>query len=126
MTIRSYRDLRVWQKAVDLAVDCYRLSRQLPRSEIYGLSSQMQRSAVSIPANIAEGHGREHLGDYLHHLSIANGSLMELETHLLIAARLTYYTSGDLKPILLQTAEVGRMLSGLTSKLQNSKRGLRP
>jgi len=77
MTIRSYRDLKVWQKAMDLAVDCYRLSRRLPRSEMYGLSSQMQRSAASIPANIAEGHGREHLGDYLHHLSMANGSLME-------------------------------------------------
>jgi four helix bundle protein len=86
----------------------------------------MQRSAVSIPANIAEGHGREHLGDYLHHLSMANGSLMELETHLLVAARLTFCSSDDLKPILLQTAEVGRMLSGLIYKLQDSKRGLRP
>jgi four helix bundle protein len=126
MTIRSYRDLRVWQKAVDLAVDCYRLARRLPRFEMYGLSSQMQRSAASIPANIAEGHGREHLGDYLHHLSMANGSLMELETHLLIAARLTYYSSDDVKPVFLQTAEVGRMLSGLISKLQDSQRGLRP
>ena len=126
MVIRSYRDLRVWQKSVDLAVDCYRLSRRLPRSEMYGLSSQIQRSAASIPANIAEGHGREHLGDYLHHLSVANGSLMELETHLLIAARLTYLNSGDLKPAFLQTAEVGRMLSGLISKLQDSKRRLRP
>ena len=126
MAIRSYRDLRVWQKAVDLAVDCYRVSRRLPRSEMYGLASQMQRSAASIPANIAEGHGREHLGDYLHHLSMANGSLMELETLLLIAARLTYCNSNDLKPVFLQTAEVGRMLSGLTSKLQDVKRSLRP
>jgi four helix bundle protein len=122
MAIRSYRDLTVWQKAMDLAVDCYRLSRRLPRSEMYGLSSQMRRSAASIPANIAEGHGREHLGDYLHHLSMANGSLMELETHLLISARLTYCSSDDLKPVFLQTAEVGRMLNGLISKLQDLKR----
>ena len=125
MPIRSYRDLKVWQKAVDLAVDCYRLSHRLPRSETYGLSSQIQRSATSIPANIAEGHGRKHLGDYLHHLSMANGSLMELETHLLIAARLMFLGSDDLKPAFLQTAEVGRMLSGLILKLQISKRGLR-
>ncbi|HSP94809.1 MAG TPA: four helix bundle protein [Thermoanaerobaculia bacterium] len=126
MSIRSYRDLRVWQKAVDLAVDSYRLSRRLPHSEIYGLSSQIQRSATSIPANIAEGHGRKHLGDYLHHLSMANGSLMELETHLMIAARLMFLNSDDLKPVFLQTADVGRMLNGLISKLQDSKRGLRP
>ena len=123
MSIRSYRDLKVWQKAMDLAVDCYRLSRRLPRSEMYGLSSQIQRSAASIPANISEGHGRKHLGDYLHHLSMANGSLMELETHLLISARLLYLGSDDLKPTLLQAAEVGRMLSGLISSLQNPKRG---
>ena len=119
--IKSYRDLKVWQKAVDLAVECYRLTGRFPRSEMYGLTSQVQRSAVSIPANIAEGHGREHLGDYLHHLSTANGSLMELETHLLIAVRLTYLRSDDLKPVFLQTAEVGRMLNGLTSKLKSSK-----
>src|SRR6185295_6250678 len=106
--IKSYRDLKVWQKAVDLAVECYRLTSRFPRSEMYGLTTQIQRSAVSVPANIAEGHGREHLGDYLHHLSTANGSLMELETHLLIAVRLTYLRSEDLKPVLLQTAEVGR------------------
>jgi four helix bundle protein len=93
---------------------------------MYGLSSQIQRSATSIPANIAEGHGRKHLGDYLHHLSMAHGSLMELETHLLIAARLTFLGSDDLKPAFLQTAEVGRMLNGLISKLQDSKRSPRP
>ena len=82
MSVRSYRDLEVWQRATDLVVECYRLTNLLPKSELYGLASQIQRAAVSIPANIAEGHGREHLGDYLHHLSVANGSLMELETHL--------------------------------------------
>lgn len=124
--IRSYWDLKVWQKSVDLAVECYRLSRKLPRSEAYGLASQIQRAAVSIPANIAEGHGREHLGDYLHHMSVANGSLMELETHLLIAARLTYLDADHLKPALLQAAEVGRMLNGLTSRLKASKQAPTP
>ncbi len=126
MAIQSYRDLKVWQKSVALAVECYQLSRRMPRAEMYGLSSQIQRSAVSIPANIAEGHGREHLGDYLHHLSVANGSLMELETHMLIAVKLTYLNSDDIKPILLHSGEVGRMLSGLISKLRASRRTSRP
>lgn len=85
MSIKSYRDLLVWQKAMDLVAESYGLSAKPPKTETYGLASQIQRAAVSIPANIAEGHGREHLGDYLHHLSVANGSLMELETHLLLA-----------------------------------------
>ncbi len=86
MTVRSYRDLKVWEKAMDLVVESYRLTQLFPRGETYGLTAQIQRAAVSIPANIAEGHGRDHLGNYLRHLSVANGSLMELETHLLIAA----------------------------------------
>ena len=80
--IRSYRDLLVWQKEMDLVVESYRIAALLPKSETYGFAIQIQRSAVSVPANIAEGHGRDHLGDYLRHLSIANGSLMELETPL--------------------------------------------
>jgi len=122
MTVSSYRDLQVWQKATDLVVECYRLTALLPRSELYGLASQIQRAAVSVPANIAEGHGRQHLGDYLHHLSVANGSLMELETHLLIAVKLSYVEEKRLAPLLALTAEVGRMLSGLTKSLRNSRR----
>jgi len=68
MTVSSYRDLRVWQKAMDLVVASYEIAKQFPQNELYGLVSQIQRAAVSIPANIAEGQGREHLGDYLHHL----------------------------------------------------------
>ena len=93
--IKSYRDLLVWQKAMDLVAESYILSGKLPKTEIYGLASQIQRSAVSIPANIAEGQGREHLGDYLHHLSVANGSLMELETHLLLVSRLGFVSAGQ-------------------------------
>src|SRR5207247_63654 len=81
MSLKSYRDLVVWQKG-DGFVECYRITNLLPKNETYRLISQIQRAEVSIPANIAEGHGRDHLGDYLHHLSVANGSRMELETHL--------------------------------------------
>jgi len=86
MAIRSYRDLQVWQKAMDLVVERYKVVNLLPKNEVYCLATQIQRAAVSIPANIAERHGREHLGDYLHNLSCANGSLMELETLFLIAS----------------------------------------
>ncbi len=98
--IETYRDLIVWQKAVDLVVDCYRVTRRLLATEVYGLSSQIQRAAVSIPANIAEGHGRKHLGEYLHHLSVANGSLKELETHLIVATRLSYLKMSEAQPTL--------------------------
>jgi len=80
MGINTFRDLRVWQAAVELVVEVYRLTGVLPKQETYGLVSQMQRAAVSIPSNIAEGHSREHIKEYLHHLSVAQGSLAELET----------------------------------------------
>jgi four helix bundle protein len=118
VTVKSYRDLLVWQKAVDLVTCCYALTKLLPRSETYGLIGQIQRAAVSIPANIAEGHGRNHLGDYLRHLSIANGSLMELETHFLIAQRLKYLDAADVDRVLAQSGELSKMLCGLTKKLQ--------
>ena len=121
MTVSSYRDLRVWQKAMDLVVTSYEVTKQFPQTELYGLVSQIQRAVVSIPANIAEGHGREHLGDYIHHLSIANGSLMELETHFLLAERLGYLKVESLNRLLDQTAEVGRMLAGLIRSLKNSR-----
>ena len=116
--VNSYRDLQVWQKATDLVVECYRLTKLLPKSETYGLASQIQRAAVSIPANIAEGHGRQHLGDYPHHLSIATGSLMELETHLIVATKLLYIKEREVEPVLLRTAELSRMLAGLTKSLR--------
>ena len=115
--IKSYRDLEVWQKAMDLVVESYRLTNLFPKSETYGLASQIQRAAASVPANIAEGHGREHLGDYLHHLSIANGSLLELETHILVSGRLSYAQQVQVDRILGMTGEVGRMLVGLRRSL---------
>ena len=106
---------------MDLVVKCYQIAKQFPPHETYGLVSQIQRSAVSIPANIAEGKGREHLGDYLRHLSIANGSLMELETHPMIAERLPYLSSQELQSVLLLTGEIGRMLVGLRQKLKQKQ-----
>ena len=126
MAIKSYRDLKVWQKAMDLVVESYKIVSLLPKNEVYSLGTQIQRAAVSIPANIAEGHGREHLGDYLHHLSCANGSLMELETHFLIANRLSYITEPQLESLLRSTNELGRMLSGLVNKLRARRETLTP
>jgi len=121
ISIRSYRDLEVWQAAVDLVVEVYRFSAAFPKCETYGLRSQLRAAAVSVPANIAEGHGREHLGDYLHHLSVANGSLMELETHCIIAQRLSY-AAEDIPSLLKRAAEVGRMLAGLIRALKRHRR----
>jgi four helix bundle protein len=117
-SIATYRDLIVWQKSMDLVAKCYDFSKFLPASEAYGLAAQIQRAAVSIPANIAEGYGRHHLGDYLHHVSMANGSLKELETHFLIAARLEYLSKERCEQILKLTDEIGRMLAALTRGLR--------
>jgi four helix bundle protein len=116
--VKRYRDLVAWQQAMELVVDAYRLSDTFPRDEKYGIVQQLRRAAVSVPSNIAEGHGREHLGDYLRHLSIANGSLMELETQILIAGRMKYVTIDDEKRVLVRTGRVGKLLSGLTRALK--------
>jgi four helix bundle protein len=114
----SYRKLDVWQKAMDLLVECYRTSKEFPREELYGLTSQLQRAAVSVPANIAEGQGREHRKEFLHHLSIAHGSVAELETHLQIAERLGYLNSGEVQSLLTRSEEIGRMINGLRKSLR--------
>ena len=119
--IASYRDLVVWARAMDIVVVCYQLSKQIPPSEIYGLTSQIRRAAVSIPANIAEGHGRKNLGEYIQHLSIANGSLKELETHLLIASRLHYVREDEINPALEGCSEIGRMLASMIQKLRQKR-----
>src|SRR5438105_292586 len=119
MAIQTYRDLEVWQKSMDLVVEVYRQANSFPREEQFGLSNQIKRSAVSVPANIAEGHGRLHRGDFLRHLSIARGSLTETETHLLIAIRLGYLDRGQAKPTWSLLQEVGRLLSGLIRSLEN-------
>jgi four helix bundle protein len=117
-TIKSYRDLDVWKQSMDLVEECYRLSDRFPRSEEFGLRAQMRRSAVSIPSNIAEGNGRSTTGDYLRHVSIAHGSLMELETQVLIAGRLRYLEAADVEAVLKRTDELGRMLTSLGRRLR--------
>jgi four helix bundle protein len=103
---------------MDLVVESYKLARLLPPNQTFGLASQIQRGAASTPANVAEGHGREHLGDYLYHLSVANGSLMELETHFHVGLRLSYFDRARIDAVLKQTAELGRMLAGLIRSLK--------
>ncbi len=121
--IKSYRDLEVWKQSMDLVEECYRLSEGFPRSEEFGLRAQLRRSAVSVPSNIAEGHGRSTTGDYLRHLAIAHGSLMELETQLLIARRLEYVTEPSLEALLKRTDGIGRMLASLTKRLRERTSG---
>jgi len=116
--IKSYRDLDVWRKAMDLVEACYREVGKLPKNERFGLTNQIQRAVVSVPANIAEGHGRGKKGEYLRYLSIAHGSLMELETHLEICSRLEFLDKKTVKELLKQTSEIGRMLQGLMRSLR--------
>lgn len=120
MTVESHRDLLVWQKAMDLVTECYSAARKFPWNERFGLTSQLQRAAVSVPANIAEGRGRGATGAYLNHLSIASGSLAELDTHLVLAYRLGYLKTDELTRITSHLEEVGRMLSGLRRSLESS------
>lgn len=126
MEIRSYRDLDVWQKGMDLVVECYKQSSRFPAREAYGLRSQLERAAVSIPANIAEGRGRQHLGEFIQHLYIANGSLAELETHIQLAERLDYLDQGRAGVLLDRCAEVGRLINGLRKSLQKRKASSKP
>lgn len=115
-----YRDLVVWQKAMDLVVEIYRLCQSFPAAERYALVSQMQRAAVSIPSNIAEGHARKSTGAFVNHLSIAAGSLAELETQIMLAERLGFCTGETSLSLLASTDEIGRMLSGLKTSLTNT------
>ena len=116
---QSYRDLRVWQEAVKLAEICYRLTKMFPKEELYGMTSQIRRASVSIAANIAEGYGRKHKGEYIQFLYIAQGSLKELETHLLIAQRVEISTAENIDPILSQCDSVGRLLGGLIRAIES-------
>ena len=116
-TVRSFRDLIVWQKAMDMVERVYEVSRCYPREEQFGLTSQTRRAATSVPANIAEGHGRGTRASYAAFLGIARGSLRELETHLLLARRLRLTATEPLDAILVDVDAVGRMLHALISRL---------
>jgi four helix bundle protein len=120
MTIETYQDLRVWRDAMDLAEACYRLTGSFPRDELYGLSSQVRRATVSIPANIAEGYGRNSKGAYVQFLRVAQGSLKELETHIVLAERLGLATADATGPILTSCDSLGRMLWSLIRSIEKS------
>jgi four helix bundle protein len=115
--INSYRDLIVWQQAIDLAAAIYRSTRKWPREELYGLTQQARRAAVSVPANIAEGNGREARGSYVQFLRISQGSLKELETHLIIARRTGIADDDQVVGLLNQCESVGKLLRLLIRKL---------
>ncbi len=117
MPIESYRSLQVWQKSVDFVVLIYRLLGSFPKSELFGLASQIQRAAVSIPSNIAEGKERQSDRDFARFITIALGSLAELETQLLIAKRLGYVNDTDWDEVTAPADEIGKMLRRLHKTL---------
>jgi four helix bundle protein len=116
--IRSYRDLLVWQKSIALVTNVYTASRCFPKDEVYGLSAQLRRCAVSVPSNIAEGHGRATRKSYLRYLEISLGSLFELQTQLLIARNLNYLEGDPFLRLDEASREVERMLTGLMRSLR--------
>lgn len=121
-SIRSYRDLPVWQEGMALAEACYRLTRQFPKEELYGITSQIRRAATSIPANVAEGNGRENRGEYIQFLRLAQGSFKELETHFPLAQRVNLMSTDTAEPILKQCEILGKMVRALTRSLQKDGR----
>jgi four helix bundle protein len=117
VAVRNYRDLIVWQKAMDLVELVYRLTKHFPPDELYGLRSQMRRAVISIPSNIAEGEGRHSTRDFLRFLAIANGSRREVETQAIIAQRLGYIDEPSCEKVLALASEVGRLRQGLAKSL---------
>jgi four helix bundle protein len=116
--MHQFKDLKVWQKAMDIAETTYQLCASFPDSERYGLISQMRRAAVSIPSNIAEGAGRNSKGEFRQFLGIAAGSSCELETQFLLAGRFSFLTSQQLHEALTQLTELQKMIHGLRSSLR--------
>ena len=117
--IKSYRDLKIWQKGIQLVKTVYVLTRKFPKSETFGLASQMQRSAVSIPSNIAEGHARQHTGEYRWFLHVALGSAAELDTQTVIAYELGYITKEELTGVQNDIAEIRKMTYSIISHLSD-------
>jgi four helix bundle protein len=115
---KGYRYFTVWQKAMDLVVECYRATGGFPKGETFGLSSHLHRAAASVPASIAEGRAKPHGRDFLRPLSSASGSLAELETHILIAERLNFRGRAEGHPLLDRTCEIGRTIAGLCRSLE--------
>ncbi len=118
MTKKNYRDLIAWQKAMEFVLEIYEETAAFPSEERYGLRMQLRRAGVSVPSNLAEGQGRRSTGDFLHHLSIAHGSLREVETQVLISERLKYLRKESAARLMEHASEVGRLITGLMNSLQ--------
>jgi four helix bundle protein len=119
--VNSFRDLIVWQKSLDLAVRCYKLVRRFPRRDQFVLGTEIQKSSLSIPSNIAEGKGRHHTAVYINHLWIANGSGTELQTQLEAAKQVQLVTPAEAEIYIKDAEEIGRMLGGLVNSLERSR-----
>ncbi|MGB3403215.1 MAG: four helix bundle protein [Microcoleaceae cyanobacterium] len=119
--ISDFKDLRIWQKGMEIAKMCYFLTRQFPKEELFGMTQQIRRSAASIPANIAEGYGRRSPGDYARFLNIAVGSTNELQTHLILSASVNLCTQQEIQQILDLLLEESKMIRSLIQKLQDKK-----
>ncbi len=126
MAVKDYRELIVWQKAMDLVEMVYRASASFPREEVYGLRSQVRRAAVSVPSNIAEGQARATTADFLHFLSIARGSLKEVETQVIIAQRLGYIDGQKESELTEHSEQVSRLISGLVNALRKKTSQAKP
>jgi len=116
--MKSYRDLIVWQKSMRLVTRIYLITKELPKNEVYGLTSQIRRSSISLPSNIAEGYGRNSTNDYIRFLQIACGSLYEVQTQLEICRNLEYLSKDIFNEIYEQSREIERMLNSLIGKLK--------
>jgi four helix bundle protein len=121
MSTSHFRELDVWNLAMDLVVDVYRITKNFPTEEKYGLTSQIRRAAVSVPSNIAEGQGRRTAGEFLNQLSVARGSLMELRTQLEIALRLDFMSELQFEPLQASANRVGKLMNGLMNSLESKR-----
>ncbi len=121
MQINTYKELIVWQRAIELVEEVYKVTSRFPKTELYNLVSQMRRAAISIPANIAEGYGRKSVKEYHQFYSIAYGSALELETHLIIAKRLVFITPNDTKKLEGLIDETSKMLHSIILKLKSKR-----
>jgi four helix bundle protein len=121
--VRTYRDLKVWQEAMRVAEKCCVLTGEFPKEELYGMTSQVRRAAASLAANIAEGHGRDSRGDFIRGLRVAQGSLKELETHLILAQRIGMVSPKSVTAILGPCESLGKMLRALIRSLRSSTGG---
>jgi four helix bundle protein len=122
--VTNYKELEVWKRSVALTTELYKLTSQFPDTERYGLTSQIRRAVTSIPANIAEGWGRGSTGEYVQFLTVARGSLMEVETHLIVARNLHFLSDATLAPFSKEIEGIGRMLNALIAALKSRKQGL--